>query len=96
MKQAKFIYMIKNVGCTGDVYDDGNGVVNAVIRPGIVVRHDYKHADKISIEIKDTNDKYLIKNDSQLEDIIRMHLGNEHLSEILHEYCESNLEKVTT
>lgn len=95
MKQIKFIYALRTIGCTDGIEDKGDGIISATIRPGIIIKHDYKHADRMSIKMEDTNEEYTIKNDSQFEEIIRMHLGNTNLSEVLHEYCKKNLVKDT-
>ena len=87
MTQPKFIWTINNSKPDGIVIK--GGVVHVDLRDGIYITHDYAKEDKIEICIN--RETYCIADDSELEEILKMHLENKDASMIIYDYCKNNL-----
>jgi hypothetical protein len=90
MNQIKFIWLSKNIPGVS-VSQDPDGVTIVNLRPLIDITHDSNKRDKIEIIFKDDNTKYTIPNKKSLEEIYRMHLENEEVMLLLHQYCDTHL-----
>lgn len=93
MKQHEFIWAARNMK-VGEARQDDSGKTCITLRPSILLIHDYKKKDRMTIEFHDDQSTYIIHDRKELEAIYRLHLENEHLSEVLHRYCSENLTKI--
>lgn len=93
MKQHEFIWAARNMK-VGEARQTDNGKTCITLRAGILLIHDYKKKDRMTIEFHDDQSIYIIHDRKELETIYRLHLENEHLSEVLRRYCSENLTKI--
>lgn len=93
MKQHEFIWMTNNVHASNVVQDD-SGNTAVTLRKNILLVHNYKKKDQMSIILVDTNSQFLIPSKKELESIFRLHLENKDLNEIIVKYCTENLSKI--
>lgn len=90
MKQERFIFMANNVQPLSMVQDpNGNTIVK--LREEISIIHNY-HNEYMVLSV--ASSKYKVMNEAQLETVFRMHLENKDLFQLLHEYAETNFDKV--
>lgn len=92
--QIKFIEMANNMKPAGGINqtDDGNTVVQ--LRDNIQIIHNYKRRNEISILFQDTNERYIIPDQKELEFIYRTHLGEQDILQKLHQHAEETYKKI--
>lgn len=93
MKQHEFIWMANNVRA-GKAVQDASGNTAITIRPNIMVVHNYKKRDQMTLVFVEDNSQYLIPTKKELEEIFRIHLENQNINEILLRYCTEKLTKI--
>ena len=93
MEQHEFIWLANNIGIDS-VSQDTNGRTEVVLRPQIIIRHDYNANNSMMLTFVETNEAYIIKTKEQLEEIFRLHLTSENLETPLRSYANENLEKI--
>lgn len=93
MKQHEFIWAARNMN-VGDARQNDSGQTYITLRPGIMLIHDYKKKDQMTIEFTGDQAVYIIRDRKELETIYRLHLENRDLVEILRRYCSDNLTKI--
>jgi hypothetical protein len=89
MKQPEFLFIAHNLKVSGVVQSDPETIVN--LRPGIIIKHNYRKKDLMTITFTDGNNSYIIPSRKELEEIYRLHLGNADLLQLLQEWCIKNL-----
>lgn len=94
MNQVKFIWLSKNIPNTLGVDMGPDGITTMKLRKLIDITHNSNKRDRVEILFKDDNSKYVINDQRTLEEIYRMHMSNEEVMLLLHQYCESNLPHV--
>lgn len=93
MKQHEFIWAARNMN-VGEARQNDSGQTYITLRPGIMLTHDYKKKDQMTIEFDGDRAVYIIRDRKELEWIYRLHLENHDLIEILRRYCSENLTKI--
>lgn len=91
MNQIKFIWLSNNIPNIVGINMDPNGITTVSLRELIDIIHNSKKMDKIEILFKDDNTKYEIPDQKTLEEIYDMHISNEEVMLLLHQYCSKNL-----
>ena len=91
MTQIKFLWLSKNIPGISGVEQGPDGITTVKVRPLIDITHDSNKRDKVEILFKDDNTKYVIPDQKTLEEIYRMHIKNDEVMLLLHQYCEANL-----
>lgn len=91
MNQIKFLWISNNIPNKLGVEQTEDGIVIVKLRPKIDITHNYKKRDRMEIIFKDDNKRYLIHDHKILKEIYTLHMQNEEVMLLLHQYCESNL-----
>ena len=92
MQQHEFIWMGGKLNLP--MLQNGDGVTTIDLRPQIKLVHEYKKKDQTLVVFMEDDSKFIISSKDELNDIIHMHLTNEHLEQQLLEYCKANLQKI--
>lgn len=93
MKQHEFIWMANNVHA-GKAVQDESGNTAITLRPTIMVVHNYKKRDQMTLVFVEDQSQYIIPTKKELEEIFRIHLENQNINEILRRYCTEKLTKI--
>lgn len=88
MNQVNFLWLSKNIPGIS-VRQEPKGVTVVKLRPLIEITHDSTRMNRLEILFKDDGSKYVIPNQTILEEIYRMHMANTELMLLLHQYCDN-------
>ena len=91
MNQIKFLWLSKNIPGILGVEQLPDGVAVTKLRNKIDIIHNSGKRNRIDIVFHDDGTSYVISDQKTLEEIYRMHMENEEIMLLLHQYCEKNL-----
>ena len=89
----KFVWISNNIPGTLGVMMDPDGITTVALRPKIDITHNSNKRNKMEIIFKDDDSKFIIPDQKILEEIYRMHMQNDEVMLLLHQYCDKNLSR---
>lgn len=95
MTQIKFLWLSNNIPNKIGVEQTEDGMVIVKLRPKIDITHNFKKRDRVEIILKDDNSRFIIPDDESLQEVYTMHVMNEEVMLLMHQYCESHFTRIT-
>ncbi len=94
MTQPEFMFMANNMKVKQ--IRQGDPFTSVEIRNGIWLNHNYRRREPhhMSIELREARVMYAVPGRKEVEAIYRLHLENEHLNQVLFDWCETYLNKL--
>lgn len=94
INQQKFLWTMNISNPEDGIIISNNGDIIVNLRKEIKITHNYKKGNKIYIIFIDSQDKYEIPSNEELEEICKLHMENKNSVNKIYNYCKNNLEKV--